>query len=123
MDIAKYVTTNAVNLFEAGQRAYAQLGRGTLFCRIQVDQGNGKASVKYFTLAMMEEDQDKSVRSIRSYDPDTQVLFLVGVDNPNGVYLYRITRHDVPTTDNWYSVRLMDMDFAVMGVDIETELL
>ncbi len=91
--VQAYVQQFAGTLLMAGDDAYKKLGRGTLFCFPKRDQGNGNAEVKYFTEAMMVEDDDPSVPFIREYDPEFEVLFLMAIEAPQKqIFLFRISR-------------------------------
>ena len=90
LNIGAYVNLNAPQLFQAGREAYLKKGRGSLLCFPQRDNGNGCSSVGYLTEDMLREDKEPSLSVVERYDTRREVVFILAMDHPRGIYTYRI---------------------------------
>lgn len=91
MDIAGHIEEQSEQLLAAGREAYDQLGRGALITFPQRDQGDGKTPVTYQPLDLLKADDDPAARIVEVYDPAREVVLIVAVDDPQGIYTYRLS--------------------------------
>lgn len=90
IDLTSYIQQGANNLIEAAKTAYSKQGRGALFMRPQLDQGNGRTSVIYMPLSILIEDQDKSINLVKLYQPNQEAILILALDKPQSIYTYII---------------------------------
>lgn len=95
IDIFGYVEGHKGQLVEAGQRAHDKLGRGALCIFPQRNEGDGKASVCFLTEATLEEDSDPALPIVQRYHSESEVVLIVGMDNPKSVYTYLVSNVEV----------------------------
>jgi hypothetical protein len=91
MNRAEYVEKYKDSILEAAKSAYARFGRGAMVVYPQQDQSGTFTEANWHLLAELQEDEDPAVKPAAKYNPEIEAILLVVMDEPQGIYTYRLT--------------------------------
>lgn len=95
MDKTEYLTRYKTDILEAAQTAYAHYGRGALVVYPQQDEGGAFTEANWHLLAELQEDEDPAVQLVARYNPASEAILLVVLDEPQEIHTYRLTAESV----------------------------